>query len=438
MYKQTVAGLMAVAMLLGCQDRAESELTRSALNNNMFQAMGNGKQKLARDPIPLLKAANAALLQRDPQAIRAKYQAMAESPFVFYRATAPLFYADMRQQRLLPSRVNLTLQGDFHVENLGTYRSAQGQWAYDLNDFDESFSGAYTWELLRGAVSIQLAMDENGFGKKDREAQVAHFLGRYLAALKKVSQQPAQLSRPLGSQELTKKPVKAIEKSSQTSQAAWLAEMTSNTKFRPSDKIVPLSTAHKQMVAVAVAQYAAARRQAAFFQVKDAAARIAGKGSLGRYRYVALIEGPSANPQDDIILEIKEAAPPSATGGSSANQAQRIVKAYQYFLPQADPLLGVTRIHNLEAFVRELQPKETVDISDLDSNSKWAEFLDSVALIAARAHARSGQANAILAENPNEQRLIDTVGEWAKDYDNQVRDDFAAFKAALQNGTLLR
>jgi hypothetical protein len=142
-------------------------------------------------------------------------------------------------------------------------------------------------------------------------------------------------------------------------------------------------------------------------------------------------KGPSLSPVDDVLLEIKEAAVPSAEAfaASRTDQATRIVQAFRYFVPEPDPLLGVTRIHNLPAYVRELLPKETVDLSKLNKTKEYLEFLDTVALIGARAHARSGQAARILAESKSWQTLLPT---WSDKYAEQVGADWQAFRQALQ------
>jgi hypothetical protein len=47
--------------------------------------------------------------------------------------------------------------GDLHVENFGTWRDVEGRLVWGVNDFDEASVLAYTNDLVRLAVSVQLA-----------------------------------------------------------------------------------------------------------------------------------------------------------------------------------------------------------------------------------------------------------------------------------------
>ena len=48
--------------------------------------------------IDVLTEAFADLMAADPMAFRRKYRSMAAEPFAFYRGTACLFYADLRER----------------------------------------------------------------------------------------------------------------------------------------------------------------------------------------------------------------------------------------------------------------------------------------------------------------------------------------------------
>ena len=48
--------------------------------------------------------------------------------------------------------------GDLHVENFGTWRDGEGRLVWGVNDFDEAYSMPYTNDLVRLAVSANLAV----------------------------------------------------------------------------------------------------------------------------------------------------------------------------------------------------------------------------------------------------------------------------------------
>jgi len=49
--------------------------------------------------------------------------------------------------------------GDLHVENFGTWRDCEGRLIWGVNDFDEAYSMPYTIDLVRLAVSAHLAAE---------------------------------------------------------------------------------------------------------------------------------------------------------------------------------------------------------------------------------------------------------------------------------------
>ena len=94
--------------------------------------------------------------------LRLKHERMAESEFSFFRAT---FYrwlqvweevcAELRQ---VPHLLSV---GDLHVENFGTWRDTDGRLVWGVNDFDEACIYPYTMDLVRLATSALLAAREN-------------------------------------------------------------------------------------------------------------------------------------------------------------------------------------------------------------------------------------------------------------------------------------
>ena len=97
-----------------------------------------------------------------PADVELKHQRMAESSFSFLRAT---FYRWVQRwpevcPELAAAPVVLGV-GDLHVENFGTWRDAEGRLAWGINDFDEAWPLPYTNDLVRLAASALLAAREN-------------------------------------------------------------------------------------------------------------------------------------------------------------------------------------------------------------------------------------------------------------------------------------
>lgn len=371
---------------------------------------GMGTLAKGRDPVRFLQEANQEIAQRSPELLAIKYKKMKESAFSFFRGSAPLFYQDV-QNRFDGPRI--PLQGDLHLENLGTYQTSQGAIAYDLNDFDESCTAPVSWELARCATSIRLALRDAKI--QDASKHVDAFLASYRQTLQTLDS--SELSSPfVPSNGPAADAIKAAK------QHSYLDGMISNGKFLLGKKLRPVSEPEKGEIERAVQRYAGGK---SFYRIKDVASRIAGTASIGRYRFAVLVEGLTDRPSDDRVLELKEETSPAASN-TAGNQAERVCRAYGYFLPFPDPLLGTTRLLGMDFLVRELQPaKGGVELADLKQED-WPGFLATVAEVVARAHARSGKAAEIL-------RGIDPaeISRFAQEYENQVEQDYQAFKKAL-------
>jgi uncharacterized protein DUF2252 len=108
------------------------------------------------------------ILEKD---LQLKHERMAESVFSFLRAT---FYrwlqlwedvcADLQR---VPRILSV---GDLHVENFGTWRDTDGRLVWGINDFDEACLYPYTLDLVRLATSALLAARESRLTMKPKEA----------------------------------------------------------------------------------------------------------------------------------------------------------------------------------------------------------------------------------------------------------------------------
>lgn len=108
------------------------------------------------------------LIQAD---LEVKHRKMAESIFSFLRAT---FY---RWVQLWPEACpdlstapSVLSVGDLHVENFGTWRDPEGRLIWGANDFDEAFAMSYANDLVRLAVSANLAIQESHLSLRPEDA----------------------------------------------------------------------------------------------------------------------------------------------------------------------------------------------------------------------------------------------------------------------------
>ena len=105
-----------------------------------------------------------------PDLVR-KHELMAEDPFVFLRGT---FY---RWLQVWPSvcaslahAPTVLAVGDLHVENFGTWRDQEGRLIWGVNDVDEACELPYASDLVRLATSAVLATRHGRFSLSARAA----------------------------------------------------------------------------------------------------------------------------------------------------------------------------------------------------------------------------------------------------------------------------
>ncbi|MFZ0803920.1 MAG: DUF2252 family protein [Terriglobales bacterium] len=106
--------------------------------------------------------------------LRLKHQRMADSPFPFFRAT---FYRWMQLWPevcpALAKAPRVLAVGDLHVENFGTWRDIEGRLVWGINDFDEAGTLPYTVDLVRLATSALLASEEGHMRLQSKDACAA-------------------------------------------------------------------------------------------------------------------------------------------------------------------------------------------------------------------------------------------------------------------------
>jgi hypothetical protein len=106
-----------------------------------------------------------------PPDLDLKHKAMTSGPFPFLRAT---FYRWVQRWPIvckgLADAPRVLAVGDLHVENFGTWRDREGRLVWGINDFDEAWHLPYTADLLRLATSAHLAIRDAHFKLKAKDA----------------------------------------------------------------------------------------------------------------------------------------------------------------------------------------------------------------------------------------------------------------------------
>ncbi len=109
---------------------------------------------------------NQDFLERDPGLAGGKFAKMSESPFAFFRGTAPQLARDLFEPGGAALRpwpladrglVDVALVGDAHPENIGGFRTGNGTITVDFNDFDAATYGPLELDVRRLALGFWIA-----------------------------------------------------------------------------------------------------------------------------------------------------------------------------------------------------------------------------------------------------------------------------------------
>jgi len=200
--------------------------------------------------------------------LRIKHERMAEAIFPFFRAT---FY---RWAQIWPEvcphlgRAPRVLGvGDLHVENFGTWRDIEGRLVWGVNDFDEAALLPYTYDLVRLAVSAQLAAESGNLALKAKDACSAILEG-YRVSL-------ARGGRPF-----------VLEEENRWLRLIALGELRDPERFWAKMESLPVVREEIEVSAKEALEHLMPERGLSF----RLARRVAGLGSLGHQRLVGIAE----------------------------------------------------------------------------------------------------------------------------------------------------
>jgi len=106
--------------------------------------------------------------------IELKHRAMSAGLFPFIRGT---FYRWAERWESIVDDVadapRVLAVGDLHVENFGTWRDSEGRLIWGVNDFDEAYSLPYTNDLVRLATSVVVAVGYHDLNLDPKDAAAA-------------------------------------------------------------------------------------------------------------------------------------------------------------------------------------------------------------------------------------------------------------------------
>lgn len=385
------------------------------------QLVWHGNEARAGEVIAALNEWN---LDLSPEDRAAKYQKMAENPFVFYRGSNQLFWMDFAGTADLATfgghKLRTWIQGDMHVENIGAFGNDKGKVVFDINDFDEAIIADYQYDIWRMATSIVLANMAQGDDAVDQDDivdAVDAFAKAYLEAVAEFCDQGGEHEVVLDKDNTRGKLdnfLRKVEKKNTREDMLeeWTEQGTFKVQAEP-DKLRAVAEPLRSQVIEAVERYAKETLaeppvgiRPGYFDVRDVAWRLAaGTGGLGVPRLYVLIKGGDDTLETDCILDVKRQSQPTAyhyldesnqheyrffTEGQPGQDAIWHAAAYRAMAKSTDDHLGWLELPDGFYSVRERSfLKDTLEMDKLDSRADWISLAKQWGKLLAAVHSRS-------------------------------------------------
>jgi hypothetical protein len=339
----------------------------------------------------------AVLVKKD---LGLKHQNMKAAVFPFLRAT----YYRWTQvwPKICPDLAKapqVLAVGDLHVENFGTWRDIEGRLVWGVNDFDEAFPLAYANDLVRLAVSAQLACEAG-------RLELRH-TNIYEAILEGYQEGLREYGRPFILEETH----------------TWLRQIADNELRDPvrfwakMDALVTL----KEPVPISAIEAIEHLMPARDIRYR-LAHRVAGLGSLGHARYVAIAEWNGAH----IAREAKALVSSACYWARDHGGPAEIL--YQAIISRAvrclDPFVQLRG----RWIVRRLSPHCCrIELADLKAQGEGLRLLHAMGWETANIHLGTKTARKSILRHIEKQK-----GKWlhraTEDMLTAVREDWKVWK----------
>ncbi|MED7954108.1 DUF2252 domain-containing protein [Streptomyces sp. BE303] len=401
----------------------------------------------AETVLSVFETAFGDLLAQDPAAFRVKFRKMAASAFAFYRGTAGLYYADLTTEPFasfgapfLDERTSrVWIHGDLHAENFGTYLNAEGRLVFNVNDFDEAYVGAFTWDVQRLAASLALI----GYAKALSDATITELVTAFATAYRaRISAHVTTGDADPYTLDTTTGPVLDTLRQARVRTRVSLLDGDTvvegyDRRFRLGGGAIELDEPTRTEVLAAFEDYLttlppASRTRPAALRVKDVVGRRGiGIGSAGLPSYNLLLEGHTDALENDVIIYMKQGQTPAASRHVTdptiadyfEHEGHRTVISQRALQSHSDPWLGYTTLRGRGQLVAEVSPYAT----DLD----WTDLNELPDLLAVTRYL--GRATATMHAAADESSSGHTLVPFSTEHaiDEALARDEAGFTAML-------
>ncbi|MFI8233444.1 DUF2252 domain-containing protein [Streptomyces sp. NPDC085900] len=384
---------------------------------------------------------------------------MAATPFAFLRGSAGLMAYDLARTPM--TRIRAQICGDAHAANFGLYGDARGGLVIDLNDFDETVSGPWEWDLKRLAASLVLAGREAGADEDCCRKAAYDATGAYRRTMRLLAKLPVldawnaiadeELVSHTDAHDLLGTLERVSEKARANTSGRFAAKATEETaeggrRFVDAAPVLRrVDDEEAAAVATALEQYVGTVSEdrlplLARHAVHDVAFRIVGTGSVGTRSYVVLLLDHRGEP---LVLQVKEARPSAlvphlVTAGFEVpaveHEGRRVVLGQKRMQVVSDILLGWTSVDGRPFQVRQFRNRK----GSVDPAALAADQIDDygrmTGALLARAHSHSADPRLIAGYCGKNDELDEAMADFAVAYADRTEADHADLVAAVRAG----
>ena len=171
------------------------------------------------------------------------------------------------------------------------------------------------------------------------------------------------------------------------------------------------------------------------YQLRDAAIKVVGVGSVGTACFVLLF---MAGEGDPLFLQVKEARASvlERYAGASVfpNHGQRVVDGYRRMQPASDMFLGWTQGPKRHYFIRQLRDMKISLLVETFGRAEMEIYAGWCGRALALSHARSGSAATISGYLGKSDAFDKAIAAFSMAYADQNERDHAALARAVRTG----
>jgi len=409
------------------------------------------------DPVSLVLKADEG---RIPELLPLRHGRMVASPFTFYRGSALAMAVDLAGTPSTGIRVQCG--GDSHLVNFRGLATPERQVIFAINDLDETLPAPWEWDLKRLAVSVVIACRDNGLSESAAKDAVLSCVRSYREHMAEFAEmkvldlwyfavEAEMLIAGVKDAGIRRGAIKNLAKARESSTSEGIfPKLVGDSGGSPIFKDQLPAIFHWKGhtageihpdVSYAVARYRetltpAHRMLFDCYEIRDAAVKVVGVGSVGTYCWMMLLVAGEGDP---LILQVKEARASvlEAYAGKSVfpNHGQRVVNGHWLMQPASDIFLGWSEGKlGRHFYIRQLRDVKIKFAVETFGTARMTLFADCCGYSLALSHARSGDA-AMISGYLGKGNSFDTaIAAFSIAYADQNEKDHAALKGAIRAG----